>query len=56
MSDTPDRYTGLGGRYVVVNGERFPADEDGRPLPHTRAPDGTPLPAEPVPSDDADQE
>lgn len=65
MSDKPDtnvqpewlrdRYAGLGGTYVVIAGERFPADEAGRPLPHTRNPDGTPLvpgPATPIAGDD----
>lgn len=43
-----DRYAGLGGTYVYVDDERFPADEAGRPLPHTRNPDGTPIVREPV--------
>jgi len=29
-----NRYAGQGGRYVVIDGETFPADEDGQPLPH----------------------
>lgn len=43
----PNRYAGLGGYYVVVDGEVFPADESGRPLPHTRNPDGSPIVDEP---------
>lgn len=38
-----DRYAGKGGLYIVVNGERFPADEAGNALPHTLNADGTPV-------------
>lgn len=39
-----NRYRGLGGLYVVVDGDTWPADEAGNALAHTRAEDGTPLP------------
>ena len=45
-----DRYSGIGGQYVVIDGERFPADDDQQPLPHTRNPDGTLIELE-VPTD-----
>jgi hypothetical protein len=55
MTDiTHDRYAGIGGSYVVVDGERFPADHENgyAPLPHTRNEDGTPVQPEPAPEPD----
>lgn len=45
-----NRYSGLGGLYAVVDGEVFPADEAGRPLPHTHNEDGTPMAPPPAPA------
>ena len=51
---TRNRYRGLGGIYVVVDGETYPADEAGNPLPHTLDEQGAPLAAELVPATPAD--
>ena len=45
-----NRYRGLGGFYVVVDGDTWPADEAGNPLPHTLDETGAPMRIEPVPS------
>ena len=48
MSDPiRNRYQGRGGLYVVVDGEVFPADEQGTALPHTLNEDGALVPPPP---------
>lgn len=51
-----NRYRGLGGIYVVVDGETFPASEAGEPLPHFLDELGAPIPADPVASTPAPAE
>lgn len=48
------RYRGIGGVYTVVDGEVFPADEQGNPLPHTRNEDGSPVSPPAPPADPAE--